>query len=303
MTQSPRPDPAFTGGVVKPSFARLPDPAAIFKERAQRFRTLASDHDLKPYLLFLADLCEVQHDIQSGLPAAALPAADALARAREFAMPPLDRNRFMADAACDATLDGLCGCIARCELTPAAHAALQSVRSADAATLAAMMQSVLSDAIPVESLAEHVFIAAALQVHFARLAAQLDAKELVAVGDGVCPACGGPPASSMVVEWQGAGGARFCACTLCGTQWNYIRAKCCCCGSTKDVTYQEIEGGPGTIKAECCGECRTYVKVLHHQQDVLLDPIADDVASLRLDLLVRETGLRRGGVNPFLIGY
>src|SRR5262249_22668752 len=82
-----------------------------------------------------------------------------------------------------------------------------------------------------------------------------------------------------------------------------IRAKCCSCGSTKDVTYQEIEGGPGTIKAECCGECRTYVKVLHHQKDISLDPIADDVASLGLDLLVRATGLRRGGGNPFLIGY
>src|SRR5262249_23517717 len=158
----------------------------------------------KPYLLFLADLCEVQHDIQAGLPVAELPAADAIARAREFAMPPLDRNRFMADAACDATLDGLCDCIGLCELTPPAPAALQSVRKADAAALAAMMQSVLSDAIPVESLAEHVFVAAALQVHFARLAAQLDAKELAAVGDGVCPVCGGPPASSMVVEWQGS---------------------------------------------------------------------------------------------------
>src|SRR5262249_39713512 len=135
------------------------------------------------------------------------------------------------------------GCIGRCELTPAAEAALLRVRNADAATLAGMMESVLSDSIPVESLAEHVFVAATLQVHFARLAVKLDAKELVAVGDGAWPVCGGPPASSMVVEWQGSGGARFCACALCGTQWNYIRAKCCACGSTKDVTYQEIEGG------------------------------------------------------------
>jgi len=303
MTQSSRPDPAFTGGVVKPSFARLPQPTALFNERAQRFRTLAGEHDLRPYLLFLADLCATQHAIQAGLPPVELPTADALARAREFAMPPLDRNRFMADAACDATLEGLCSCIGRCELTPAAYAALQKLRDADAATRATMTRSVLSDSIPVESLAEHVFVAAALQVHFARLAAQLDAKELVAVGDGVCPVCGGPPASSLVVGWEGAGGARFCACALCGTQWNYIRAKCCVCGSTKNVTYQEIEGGPGTIKAECCDECRTYVKVLHHEKDIALDPIADDVASLGLDLLVRETGLRRGGVNPFLIGY
>jgi FdhE protein len=27
------------------------------------------------------------------------------------------------------------------------------------------------------------------------------------------------------------------------------------------------------------------------------------VASLGLDLLMRQTGFRRGGVNPFLLGY
>lgn len=303
MTQPPRPDPALIGGVAKPLFVCLPEPEAVFEKRAQRFRMLADGHDLKSYLLFLADLCEVQHGIQAGLPPAQLPAPDALARAREFEMPPLDRNRFAADAACDATLHALCSGIGLRALTPAAQAALHKVRNADAAVPAVMMQAVLSDAIPVEALAEHVFVAAALQVHFARLAAQLDADELVAVADGVCPVCGGPPASSLVVSWRGAGGARYCVCALCATHWNYIRAKCCVCGSTKDITYQEIAGGPGTIKAECCGECRTYVKVLHHQKDPALDPIADDVASLGLDLLVRETGLRRGGVNPFLIGY
>lgn len=303
MIESPRPDPAFTGGVVKPSFARLPKPETVFERRAQRFRALASGHDLKPYLLFLANLSDAQHSIQAGLPPAELPGADAISRAREFEMPPLDRNRFKADAACDAAFVNLFGRVERCELTPAAHVALRQVRNADAAALAGMTQAVLSDSIPVESLAEHVFVAAALQVHFLRLAAQLDARELVAVGDGACPVCGGPPASSLVVAWEGSGGARFCACALCSTQWNYIRARCCVCGSTKSITYQGIEGDPGTIKAECCDECRTYVKVLYQEKDTALDPIADDVASLGLDLLVRETGLRRGGFNPFLIGY
>jgi len=42
---------------------------------------------------------------------------------------------------------------------------------------------------------------------------------------------------------------------------------------------------------------------MYQQQNPALDPVADDVASLGLDLLVRETGFRRGGVNPFLLGY
>ena len=47
----------------------------------------------------------------------------------------------------------------------------------------------------------------------------------------------------------------------------------------------------------------SVLRSLEAEKDISLDPIADDVASLGLDLLVRETGLRRGGVNPFLIGY
>ena len=71
-----------------------------------------------------------------------------------------------------------------------------------------------------------MFVAAALQVHFARLAARLDAKALVPVGKGACPACGAAPVSTMVVGWSGAHATRFCACSLCGTLWNYPRIKC-----------------------------------------------------------------------------
>jgi FdhE protein len=85
--------------------------------------------------------------------------------------------------------------------------------------------------------------------------------------------------------------------------WNYVRARCTVCGKTEKVSFQEIEGGGGTLKAETCESCRSYVKVLYQHEDPALDPVADDVASLGLDLLVRDAGFRRGGVNPFLLGY
>jgi FdhE protein len=305
MTQvgSPRHDPIPIGAVATPPFARLPEPGSLFARRADRLRTLANGQPLAPYLLFLADLSTVQHHIQDGLPAARPPAADALEQAHAFAMPPLDRGRFVADAACAATLDRLLAVADGDRMPAAAQLALSNVRGAGAAAVAAMARAVLSDAIPVEAIAEHQFVAAALQVHFARLAAGLDPARLVPVGDGACPACGAPPVASLVVGWPGAHGARFCACGLCGTLWNYVRIKCTVCGSTKGISYQEIDGGPGVVKAETCDSCRCYVKILHQHNDPLLDPIADDVASLGLDLLVRKTGLRRGGVNPFLLGY
>jgi FdhE protein len=282
---------------------RLPDLSTLFAQRSRRLRLLARDHQLAPYLTFLADLTAIQHGIQDGLPAVDLPAPDAIALAREHAMPPLDRARFTPDPACDLTLERVLAACGTCLMPEAASVALARVSNADAATLADMVHAVLADAVPVEALAEHVFVAAALQVHFARLAAGLDAKRLVPVGDGACPVCGGPPVASLVVGWNGAHGARFCACSLCATFWHYVRVKCTVCGSTKGISYEEVEGGLGTVKAECCSECRSYVKILDQRTDPALDPVADDVASLGLDLLVRETGLRRGGVDHFLLGY
>ena len=167
-----------------------------------------------------------------------------------------------------------------------------------------MLRDVLADAIPAEALAEHVYVAAALQVHFARLAARLDADAPRAGRRRRLPELAAARRSaSMVVGWRGAHGSRFCACALCGTLWNYVRIKCVLCGSTKGIGYQEVEGGAGTVKAETCDNCRGYVKMLYQTKDPDLEPVADDVASLGLDLLVREGGYRRGSFNPFLIGY
>ena len=61
------------------------------------------------------------------------------------------------------------------------------------------------------------------------------------------------------------------------------------------MRYQEIDGGPGLIKAETCDACRNYVKVLHQHKDPDLDPVGDDVGSLALDLLMRDRPYRRAG--------
>jgi formate dehydrogenase maturation protein FdhE len=149
---------------------------------------------------------------------------------------------------------------------------------------------------------EHA-IAAPLQVHFARLAARLDPAALVPIGDGVCPACGGAPVASAIVGWKGAHGTRFCTCSLCATQWHVVRIKCVLCESTAGIAYEELESGPDTVKAETCESCHGYLKILHQHKNPQLEAVADNVATLGLDLLLRENGYRRGAVNPFLLGY
>ena len=57
------------------------------------------------------------------------------------------------------------------------------------------------------------------------------------------------------------------------------------------------------VRAETCDSCRGYVKIFRQIKGPTIDPVADDAASLGLDLLVRELRYRRGAVNPFLVGY
>lgn len=301
--EAPRHDDVPIGEIAEPPFARLPDPATLFRTRAERFQTLSVQHELAPFLQFLSGISLCQHQVQDGLPEPDFPADEDLERARLHGMPPLDRSRFTADAAFDATLCRLVELLPGIEMPDVARSALARVIEADAATRIAMARAVLANEIPVEGFADHVFVTAALQVHYVRLAARLDAKKLVPVGDGACPSCGGAPVASMVVGWPGAHGARFCVCSLCATEWYYVRIKCTLCSSTKGISYRGIEGGDGTVLAETCESCHGYVKILHQHKNPGLDPVADDVASLGLDLLLREGDYRRGAVNLFLLGY
>ncbi len=303
MSADLQPDPTAIGNVSTPPFAVVPDPSTLFGVRARRLRTYAAVSPLKPYLDFVAGIVDAQQAIVPVLPPVEMPDEEALERARAFQMPPLDRARTTLDDTLETTLDALFDATRHVDMTRQAGEALARLRQADGAERARMVQDVLSHDMPVETLAEHVFVAAALQVHFARLASRLDAKKLVPVGDGACPACGGPPVASLIVEWPNAHGNRFCACSLCSTLWNYVRIRCCSCGTTKGIGYQEIEGSPGTIKAETCDECRTYVKVMYQNKDVTIEPVADDIGTLALDMMMREGPYRRAAFNPFLLGY
>lgn len=297
--------PTMIGASANPPFVCLPDPTTHFRLRAQRFAVLAQDHALAPYLHFLAGLSEAQHRVQDSLPEPALPDAADLARAKQYAMPPLDRARLTGDAALDATFDRLFALAPQIAMPDPARAALARATALDAAGRAELAGLVLAAATPAERVGEATFVAAALQVHFARLAARLPADDLVPVGAGACPACGSPPVASLVVGWPNAHGVRFCACSLCSTLWHVVRVKCACCGSTEGIAYQEIADGPGAgkVRAESCTTCNSYVKIMLQHVDPTLDPVADDVATLGLDLLMRETGVRRAAVNPLLIGY
>ncbi len=301
---SPSQGPAALGEQSAPPYAVLPDPATLFLARSQRLRTLAAQHPLKPYLSFVAGLTEAQHSIQADLPAAALPDAGQIRQAIEGGIPPLARATLEPGEAGEITMRRF---LESLRDTPApsgeAATAVQTLAAASGERLRQLMSAALKDA-PVEDIAERVLVLAGLQVHVSRLAAQLSAAELKPVAaDGACPVCGSPPMISAVVGWPNAHNSRYCTCPLCATMWNVVRIKCTLCSSTEGIGYHVIEGQPETVKAETCDKCGRYVKVLYLVKDHTLDPLADDIATLDLDMLLAGEGWKRGGQNPFLLGY
>jgi FdhE protein len=290
------------GEEAKPPFAVLPDPSQLFLIRSKRFAALAPKHELEPYLRFLAAVTLAQHEIGAELPRPVLPSFDRIGQALEHGMPPVSRALSEPDDAALAAVDRLLGRFADAEVPSQTAAAVAALRAASVDERRRLASEALKDAEP-DDVAQRVLIAAGLQVHFARLAALLVADDLKPVADGVCPVCGSPPMTSSVVGWPGAHNTRFCTCSLCASMWNVVRVKCVLCSSTGGISYRLIEGKPDTIKAETCDKCHRYVKILYQVNDHLLEPLADDVASLGLDMMVAGEGWKRGGHNPFLLGY
>ncbi len=109
--------------------------------------------------------------------------------------------------------------------------------------------------------------------------------------------CGSHPVASVVRIGGAQQGLRYLVCSLCASEWHMVRVKCSACGSTKGISYLGLDGGSEAIKAECCDECKTYLKIFYLEKDTSLVPAADDLATLALDMLVDQEGYNRIGPN------
>ena len=303
MSTNLEPDPSMIGGVPEAPLAFLPEPVKVFQTRARRFAFLAQSSRLGPYLKFLADLSSLQARLSVTLPPVTPLSAERLMQARAANMPPIDRAALVEDPLLLETLTALCAGAAELEMPEPARAALEAVAAAESEDRRWLIENILADSIPEDAAAPHLFAAAAVQVHLARLAAGLEAQALVPVGGGVCPCCGGRPVTSSVMGTQGIENVRYATCAGCAAQWNEVRVKCLCCGSTKGIAYRSAETHEATVKAETCSACKSWVKIFYQVKNASLDPVADDVGSLGLDMMMKETPFKRGGFNPFTVGY
>jgi len=115
----------------------------------------------------------------------------------------------------------------------------------------------------------------------------------------LCPACGSPPVSSLVRNDGARQGLRYLSCSLCATEWHMVRIQCSSCASNRDIGYYLQEGAGGAVKAESCEDCHAYLKIMYRDQDGAVEPVADDLATLGLDLLMGEAGKARSGPNLY----
>lgn len=301
-------------------FLRLPEAATVFAERALRLRQLAAGHPMRDFLLFTAAIAEAQHTLLQQPRTLTLPDAAAVQAAIQAGRPTLDATARPREAVWREDLRAL---LALLEARPEAAPALAAVRRLAALDDEALEQQagrLVGEALFGLDLAAAPLVAAGLQLYFTRAvlataAAHAGARN-AAFGRTAnatrCPCCGSRPTASVLRIGADAEGYRYLSCSLCAAQWHMVRVKCSHCEGTKGISYrslQPVEGhalpatgaAEGAVQAECCDECGHFLKLVNMAKDPHVDPAADDLASLTLDLLVDEEGFTRHGVNLMLL--
>lgn len=299
-------------------FLRLPERAGVFAERELRLRQLAGGHAMREYLLFVAELARAQHELLADYPAVALPDATQIDAASHSGQPPLAATEWVRDPAWRQGLQRLLDTLqARLAGSPA-QAAVQALRRLDGDELERQAGRLLGGVMLGLDLAAAPFIAAGLQAYFTHLVIATEAARgadrlapFGRVDDPTrCPCCASAPTASVVRIGAAAAGHRYLHCALCSAQWHLVRVKCGCCQGTKGIGYQSLEAlpghtapapGAGAVQAETCDTCRSYLKIMNMARDPHVEPVADDLATLTLDLLVSDAGLQRHGVNLMLL--
>jgi FdhE protein len=295
---------AASAGAAMP-FLRLPERGSVFAERAARLRALAPGHAIEGYLQLVATIADAQHALLARMPPLALPSPVEIAQCNEHGMPPLNFQTHRRDPQwCDALRHLLREVAAATE--GAAHGVVTALDAAHDELYEAQASKLLAGMTPGLDLAAAPLIGAGLQVYFTHLAIALGAGAFPRIDIAtICPCCGTRPTASVTRIGGGDAGYRFLHCALCNVEWHFVRVKCSNCESTKGVAYEALDDGTPldrkAVLAETCDECGTYLKIGAMDRDPAFDPVADDLATLALDLLLDHAGKRSSGVNFMLL--
>lgn len=273
----------------------------IFAVRSERFTELAGEDgsDWKDYLLFLARVCDVQQALLHHDSITA-PVTDA-----ESIHNLPDVETAAIPAAFDTLLTPFYEQI-KADLSVKAKAHWQALLAMDTAERHALAKRVLAQEPTKEDQPYSIWVHAVLQIIWTNWAQQLiEADVHIREEREFCPCCGSDAVGSVILNGGELEGLRYLQCNLCNSRWHALRAKCTFCGNTKDMGLQSIEGKTKGVlhgaSAESCDVCNGYRKTYNLMKEQHADAVADDLASLPIDILLSEKGFLRGGFNPYLI--
>jgi FdhE protein len=290
------------GGVKAPKAILLPNSGKRFSYTAARLEALAAGHPMEDWLRFMSNLALAQHVAATELDSFAGPELSVVEQAVDARMPPLAADGHRRDSVWRDGLALLLDSFDDGAMPTQAQTVIAQLRSRDPAAIESLADAFLHGSVDIADAGPVLYIAAALQVYFTRMAERLPVSALRLLPQrGLCPCCGSTPICGLVTAAGQTPGARYLYCSLCSTAWNHVRAVCITCGDSRAVSLKGIEGDAGIVKAETCGHCHTYAKTVYQAQDMKADPFADDLASLGLDVLISEAGWSRHAPNPLLL--
>ncbi len=278
---------------------RLPNAEKLFSERVLRLEQLTQGNAIADYLRFATRLVRAQAAIAVAVVLTPVPTGT-VERAQQYAMPLLNALGHL-DPAWRKILVALLDILdTDTQYLPAHYAEIAAkLRHADDHDLDAQAIAILSG--HPSDLGSAPFITAALQVAFACRAGMFSEVDVPQLEPStVCPVCSSLPVASVIRHGFQGQGYRYLHCGVCETEWHQVRVSCSHCGSVSGIAYEGIAGGDGVVLAETCSECGTYRKIVNQEKDIHAEPLADDLATLSLDLLMSETSFTRASANPLL---
>ena len=286
---------------------RVPDREDVFAKRARRLRELARSESrghgrtIGDYLRLMDVVADAQQAAVTNL-AISRPSAEEIAQARMHRMPLVHAVGLRRDPCWRGIVGQLCDAVLRSPEFPAGvRDTCARLRDARAQEIEAQADALLTLQSAEIDAAAAPFVMSALQVYWVHLASQFAAADVSQLDvPGVCPVCGTLPVASIVRADKDSQGYRYLHCALCATEWHMVRVTCSHCQATKGISYDSIESGSEAVRAESCEACRTYRKIFYQEKDMGVEPVADDLASLALDLLLTEEGYHRASGNPLL---
>jgi FdhE protein len=105
-----------------------------------------------------------------------------------------------------------------------------------------------------------------------------------------CPFCSARPVAGLL-RGEGDGAKRSLLCSLCSTEWSFLRVICPNCGE-RDKDQLPVYTAPDFehVRIEACDHCRTYIKSVDLTRDGHAVPVVDELASIALNLWAEDRG-------------